>query len=445
MTYQEARAFIEETKKYGSILGLTSIQNLMAELGNVQEELRIIHIAGTNGKGSTGAMLAQILREAGYHVGEYHSPAVFAYEEIIQADGTPITEEEYAGGVKRLAEACGRLTAEGKAHPTSFELETALAFLYFKEKGCDIVVLETGMGGREDATNLITSPLCSVVTTISRDHMAFLGNTIEEIAAAKAGIIKRGRPVVTAEQESSVMHVLTEHAKGLDAPLYPADKKQLRELSDTKDGFAFTFHSGDVVPEQKDIRLSVPLLGEYQKKNVLTVLKTVEVLREQGFRITDTALKEGLKRVRWQGRFEVLCEQPYVVIDGAHNEGAAMELKNTIEKRFTNREIIYIIGVLADKEHEKMLRLLLPYAKKVYTVTPPNPRALSGELLCKEAGQLHPDVTCADSIAQAMHRAVADAGEDGMVLAFGSLSYLGQLKQAYLHEQGSGSRSEETT
>ena len=429
MTYQDARVFIEETKKYGSILGLTSIRNLMQELGNVQEEIPIIHIAGTNGKGSTGAFIERILRENGYLVGRYSSPAVFSEEEIYQLNGKAIGHAEYASCMDQVAQACKRIVGNGMPHPTSFEVETAVAFLYFYQKNCDFLVLETGMGGSTDATNLISHPVCSVITTISMDHMAFLGNSLSKIAEAKAGIIKTNCPVVSAVQLQEVEMVLRKRARDVGAVLYMADETAIGEVTYDASHMSFVHCDYGTITTQ--------LPGAYQVRNAACALKTIEVLAQSSYAVTKQAVVSGMCKAYWPGRFERLMEQPEFIIDGAHNEDAAYQLRATIENCFTNRTITYIIGVLADKEHEKMLRILLPLAQKVYTVTPDNKRALSAEKLRVEACKYHSHVEAVGDVRRAVTRAVGGAAEDEVIVAFGSLSYLAAVKESLNEIQSS--------
>lgn len=422
-TYEEARAYSKTISKTGSILGLTSIKNLMRELGNVQEKLQILHIAGTNGKGSTGAFLAAILKEAGFSVGRYTSPAVFTPLEVWSINGINISKEEYCKILSQVKDACDILVSKGMPHPTIFEVETAVAFLYFYQKKCDYVLLETGMGGKEDATNLIQKPVCSILTSISMDHMKFLGNTLSEIAAQKAGIIKKGCPVFTSMQKEEALAVILKEAGKMGAKLTVANPEGYHILQKKEDSTMF------VEPDLGE--LAIPMAGEYQIFNVSLAIETAKwLLQKEQVKNAKEIIKNGLKKAYWPGRFELLLKEPDVIVDGAHNEDAAIQLKKTVENCFTNRRITYIIGVLADKEHEKMLKIMLPLAAKVYTVTPHNDRALSGELLAKEARKFHPDVTEAESVKKAVVQALNQSKKEDVILVFGSLSYLAEVKEA---------------
>lgn len=421
MTYDEAVEFADSTKKYGSILGLESIRNLMQELGNVQEQLHIIHVAGTNGKGSVCAFLSAALTEAGYRVGRYNSPAVFERREVFRIGETMISKEEYAAVFERVQTACEALKKRGCPHPTVFEVETAAAFLWFYEKKCDLVLLETGMGGETDATNLITHPVCSVLTSIGMDHMQYLGNTIEEIAKVKAGIIKKGCPVVALKQGDSVCEVIKNKAEECGSRCVLVEVPQYMQEAPIWGTTLQDVHYGSV---------HTALGGIWQRENLSLALAVLKLLEESGYPITKEAVQSGIAKTIWHGRYEVLQTEPLFIIDGAHNPIAAKRLKETIEKDFTNREIIYIIGVLADKEHEKMLRLLLPGAKAVFTVTPDNPRALDGESLAKEARKYADTVWYVPDLGKAVKMAKETAKESDVILAVGSLSYLKEVKKA---------------
>jgi len=419
MTYEGARAYIEKVSQTGSILGLENIQNLMRELSDVQEKLNIIHIGGTNGKGSTGAFIESVLIEAGYRVGRYTSPAVFEPFEVWRINRENITLEAYLDCLSQVKEACERLLVKGLPQPTVFEVETALAFVYFHQEKCDYVLLEVGMGGETDATNLITKPVCSVLTSISMDHMQFLGNSLSEIARVKAGIIKEECPVVTTDsQKPEGLQVIREVAEQKAAELIIAEVG----TSDSQ-----TSISGISYRHELFGTVELKLAGSYQIENsVLAATVCKKVLH-----LSDEVILRGLKQTTWPGRFEVVSKEPLIILDGAHNEDAAEKLANTIQKHFTNRRITYIIGVLADKEHAKMLALMLPPAQKVYTVTPSNARALNGAVLAEEVRSFGKEAVYCEKMADAVNFAVKEAeeGETDVIIAFGSLSYLAALKK----------------
>ena len=444
MTYEQACAFANQAAKSGSILGLESIRALMAELSDVQEKLPIIHIAGTNGKGSVGAYLASIFREAGLHVARYTSPAVFSPLEVFTYDGKNITEDGYAIVMSQVKDACDIMVSAGMECPTIFEIETAAAFLWFYEKKPDVVLLETGMGGELDATNLIMHPLASVITSISMDHMQFLGDTIESIAQAKAGIIKAGCPVYSAVQNQEVKKVLAVVAAEKHASIEFSDT-QADTVLEEKPGnmvFSHVLASGDTVI------LKTVMAGLYQVKNASLAADVADALLP-GMMPTENKtekvgwicakpidkdhkleiIKNGIEKTHWPGRFEVVSTDPFLVIDGAHNEDAARQLATTVENCFTNTRLTYIIGVLADKEHDKMLEIMAPFAERVYTITPDNARALDADRLAEEAGKYCDEVQAVGSVEKAL--ALAFTHEEP-VLAFGSLSYLGDLKRAFV-------------
>lgn len=420
---KETEDYIREIQKSGSILGLESIRELMRELEEVQNELSVIHVAGTNGKGSVCAMLESVLTEAGYQVGKYTSPAVFQPEECYRINEKNISKQEFAEVISRVKAACDRMIERGLAQPTVFEVETAAAFLYFYQKNCDIVILETGMGGATDATNIIRKSLVSVLTSVSRDHMGFLGETLEEIAKVKAGIIKKEGNVVAGAVTDEVREVVDEVCRECKASVVYTDIRQVENVRITDRRLCF--HHAQL----GEIKLK--LMGKYQVQNALCAIEVIQQLVKQGYHISAEQLKQGLEQTEWEGRFSCLCQEPLFIMDGAHNEAAAQELRETLEMGFTKCKIIYIIGVLADKEHEKMLRCMLPLAEKVFTITPHNPRAMAGEELAKEARKYHRDVTFVPKIEEAVELALEAAKkEKGMVLAFGSLSYLGEVKNA---------------
>ena len=344
MNYKEAREYIKKASQYGIVPGLDNISNLCDKLGNPQNELDVIHIAGTNGKGSVGAFAEQILIESGKKVGRYVSPSVFDYLEQFRINAENMSEDRYAYYISRISEVADKMTP----HPTPFEMETAAAFLYFKEEQCDVVLIEVGMGGREDATNIIPKSLVSVITPISMDHMKFLGNTLEEIAYQKSGIIKNNGLVVTTKQENCVMNVIENECCEKNARLIKADNVTEYEIS---------------------------LDGEYQRENAAVA---EEVCRHIDG-VSENDIKNGLINTVWHGRFEKICDKPEFIIDGAHNTDGAKRLKESIGKYYGNRKIVYITGVFADKAYKQIAEITAPLAQKIYTITPNNPRALSNE------------------------------------------------------------------
>lgn len=433
MIYEEARSFINESNKYGIVPGLETITELLNRLGNPQDQLKIIHVAGTNGKGSTSAFLATILMSAGYLVGRYLSPAVFAYRERIQtgdrerSDMQYITKAGVCEAIEQIQLICDAMVRDGFAHPTSFEIETAMAMRYLSLEKVDYAIVEVGMGGRLDATNVIQNPICSVITAISMDHMQYLGNSLEQIAKEKAGIIKKQVPVVTGRQFPEVLPVLEKACREKGTKLYISDFDKVSNCNYSPEETIFTLEAD---PRRIEYRLQV--LGEYQIENALLAVKAVKVLEELGHSIGEDAIRKGLYKTKWRGRFEIVAKEPYVIVDGAHNEDAAMHLRKSIEAYFTNRRIIYIIGVLSDKDYHTILNITAPLADVIITLTPNNIRALSGTELAKEAEQFGKRVIVAKTIQNAIQVAYEEAEKEDVIIAFGSLTYLGELVKALM-------------
>ncbi len=429
MNYIDAMDFLEETKKYGSQLGLTSIQNLMAELGNIQDEIPLVHIGGTNGKGSVGAMLSQVLTEAGYRVGRFCTPDVFVYEDEFQMNGINIEKGRLAQLFTRVKAACEKLVAQGMAHPTRFEVETAAAFLWFYEENCDMALLEVGMGGATDATNLIRKPLVSVLTSISMDHIRFLGNSLAEIATVKSGIIKPQVPVVTMQQKPEAMEVIKKKAEEMQAELIVADITQVQNITQKDGRYAFEWKAPGCIP------VTLSLCGAFQVENAVCVINALRILQKKYPKITETVIQQGLSHTIWHGRMEQIGTEPDFYLDGAHNEDAVRKLRKTLDEGFSNRRIVYIMGVLADKDYEKMITMMYQPGDRVYTVTPQNPRALDGKELEKQLFGQNIDAQYCENIQDAVLYALRDAQKEDMILAFGSLSYLRDVRNAYENEK----------
>lgn len=420
MNERQVMEYMEQVSAYGIVPGLDSIRELCRELGDPQKELRFVHIAGTNGKGSVSAFLAEILKCAGYRVGRYLSPTLFQYRERIQVNGSCITKAALGRGVERIKGICDGMVARGLSHPTPFEIETALGFLYFREKACDVVVLETGMGGLLDATNIVENTLAAVLTSVSMDHMQFLGDTPEKIAFQKAGIIKRGCRVVSAVQRKEVLEVIRAGAEAMGCPLQAVKPEMLSHVRYGLEKQSFDYG------RLKKLELS--LAGKYQIENAALAVETVEALGEQGLSVSEEALRLGLSRTQWPGRFTLIGKKPYFIVDGAHNEDAAVRLAESLEFYFTNKRVIYIMGVLKDKEYEKIIASTHALADQIITVTPPgNPRALPAYELARAVAEVHCDVTAADSLEEAVEMSRLLAGKEDVIVAFGSLSFLGRL------------------
>lgn len=423
MNYEEARVYLDNVAKYGSVLGLDAMRELLRRLGNPEKGLKIVHIAGTNGKGSVLAFLSTVLTESGYRVGRYISPTLFSYRERIQVDGEYIEKEPLARLVTRIREASEAMDRDGLRTPTAFEIETALGLLYFAEKKCDVVVLETGMGGRDDATNAIAEVMMEIFASISLDHLGVLGNDLTEIAECKADIIRKNSLVISAFQKEEAAEVLKRTAAERNAKLVTVDPGQ---ISDVKYGYeeqSFSYGA------EKNIRIH--LAGAYQIENAALAAEAVQGLRSLGFRISDEAFRRGMEKTVWRGRFTCIHKEPLVIMDGAHNEDAAKKLAASIETYFPGRKISYIMGVFKDKEYEKVIRITAPYAAKVTAVeTPGNPRALPKEELKKVWEIFGVPVTTADTIAEAVKENITSAEKEEIIVVFGSLSFLGEAEKA---------------
>lgn len=423
MNYKEARVYLDEVSKYGSVLGLESMRELLRRLGDPQNELKFIHISGTNGKGSVLAYLSTILSGAGYRTGRYISPTLFSYRERIQVDGEYIEKESLACHVTAIAAAAEDMQKAGLPSPTVFEIETALAFLYFKEKRCDIVTLEVGCGGLLDATNVITTTLMEVIASISMDHTDLLGDTLAKIAAQKAGIIKPDTMVVSAQQKSEAAQVIEDTCKEQHCTLKMVDESKISNVHYGAEGQTFSYKTWENV--------AISLAGSYQIKNAALALEGVEALRKLGYALSDQQVREGLLHTAWRGRFTTLRRDPTVIIDGAHNPAAALELKESLERYFPGKTLYFVMGMFKDKDYAQVIDLTAPLARHIITVeTPGNSRAMPARELAEAVGKVNPSVEWADSVAHGVEKALAMAGKEDAVIVFGSLSFLGEAADA---------------
>ena len=425
MNYNESMEYMEAIKKYGSALGLDTIKTLLAKMGNPQDELKVIHVAGTNGKGSTSAFLQSILMESGYKTGRYSSPAVFEYREIIRTDNTYISEEEVADILTYIKSKCNEMVKESLPHPTPFEIETAMAFEYFKRKKCDVVLVECGMGGEGDATNVFKKVLCSVITTISLDHTKFLGSTIGEIARVKAGIIKDNCPVIVSNQADEAVESIKKIAELKKAPFILCQNAYGIKAEGFLTLYEYKASNGKIYK----IELKMP--GTYQVKNSITAIEAALALENRGFKVEEN-IEKGLLNANWPGRMEVINDSPLFIIDGAHNPGAIKELRDSIDLYFTNKKITFIMGVLADKDFKKEAEMIAGRGEMIITVTPDNERALNGEILADTIRPYNSNVICAKGMDEAVKMSINSVNVNNcdLIIAFGSLSYLKDLRRA---------------
>ena len=415
MTYQEAIDFIHAADWKGSVLGLERIQELCERLGNPQNDLKFVHVAGTNGKGSTSVMLSTILAEAGYKTGLYTSPHLQKYNERIKINGVDISDED-------LISACEEVKAAVETMedvPTEFERFTAIALVYYKKCKCDIVVFEVGLGGRMDSTNVIPAPELAIITNLGLEHTDVLGNTIEKIAFEKAGIIKPGCSVVLYHQSPEAMGVVAEKARECGCSLTITAPEEQKLVS------ADLF--GQVIDYRARKGLTLALIGTYQYANSAVVLDAVDALCERGYTISEDAVSAGLRKVRWPGRFEVLSRNPLVLLDGAHNPNGVEELAHCVAEFLPNQKVTFAFGVMADKDYRQMINIIKPYAHSFIALGPKYYRALSSDKLTeaiKEETNL--PVTDGGSVENGVKMAFKEA-EKRPVVIFGSLYQVGEV------------------
>ncbi len=417
MTYQEALAYIHAVHWQGHKPGLARTRALLAALGDPHKQLRFVHVAGTNGKGSTAAMLDSCLRCAGYKVGLFTSPYIIRFNERIQVNGAPIPD----GDLVRLVEQVRPAAAAMADVPTEFELITALGMLYFAQQHCDIVVLEVGLGGALDSTNVIDPPECAVITALGMDHVKELGPTLADIAAAKAGIIKPGSPVVSYGGAPEADRVIAAAAAAQNAPLTVADFSKLTLRAAGLDGQTFDYDGL--------AGLTLPLLAGYQPRNAAVAIEALRALRGRGWQVPDSAIRQGLAQVRWPGRFELLRREPPFLLDGSHNAHGMRATVESLRARFPGEKFVFLVSIMADKDAGEMLRLLLPLAKAFVTVTAPSPRAIPAAELAARIEALGGRAEPADTIPAAVARTDALAA-GGPAAALGTLYFSGEVREA---------------
>ncbi len=417
MTKEEAIRYMETRGWSQTRLGLGRTRELLERLGNPQKKLKFVHVAGSNGKGSTCAMLSTILREAGYRTGLYISPYIEDFCERIQVNGEKIPGEALGRITERVREEADDM----EDHPSHFELITAVGMIWFLESGCDLVVLEVGLGGEMDSTNVIDAPEAAVITNLGIEHTEYLGNTLREIASAKAGIIKRGTECICYESEPEAMDTVQRRCRELEVPFHPAGRDAVTALSSSLDGQVFRW---------KGEEYFLPLLGPHQLRNAGVVLETVEVLRTRGWKISEENVKRGLAATRWPARLELLRRDPPVLLDGGHNPQCAEALAESLGILLPGRKAVFLCGVLRDKDYPRMMASILPFAKEFICLSPLSERALKGMELAAWLGERGIRARAAQTVEEGLREALLSAG-DGPLVIFGSLYLAGAARSTF--------------
>jgi len=418
VTYDEALLYIHSVSNFFCKPGLERIKELCSMMGNPHEKLKFVHVAGTNGKGSFCAMLASILKESGYIVGLYTSPYILKFNERIAINGVMIDDNSLARLTENVKQFADRMTDK----PTEFELITAIAFKYFAEKNCDIVVLECGLGGRYDATNIINSTILSVITGVSIDHTNFLGNTIKEIAGEKAGIIKKNTPCLYCSKNSEADEVITNYAV--------LNNSQLFTVDDNPEVIKFDF-DGTVFNYKNYKNLFIKLLGSYQPINAINVINAVEILMDSGYTIGDKAIKDGLKNTVWHARFEKLLTNPLFIADGAHNPQGIDAAVDTVKKYFGDKKVTIITGVMRDKDYCYIAKKLTEISDDIICVTPSNPRALPAKKYSEIFLKSGVKCKATENINEAVKAAIVDSIKTNRpIISLGSLYMYGEITAA---------------
>ena len=424
---------IHEFNRFGMVLGLDRMEELLRRLGNPQDDLKVIHVAGTNGKGSVSKYLEEGLSACGYKMGLYTSPYIETFNERIRYDGADISDEDLEYYGQKVVSAAEAMVADGLDSPTEFEVVTAIAFLYFAGRQADITILEVGLGGIGDSTNVVKHPLASVITSISYDHMAQLGSSLAEIAVNKAGIIKTGCPVIANVPQRDAAKIIARKAYAMGSRLY--DISGIRAAVSDETPFSQKVSMELYEKSYSDVEIS--MVGRHQAENLKTALATLEILRKSGaVKLDREALYEGLKRARQPGRFEVIGEDPLVIIDGAHNEAGAQALQETMAQHFAGKKILLVAGILADKEIDSIVKFLTKITDHIIVTEPDNPRKLAAEKLAEHVADFGAAAEVVSDVEAAVHRAKALADGYDVILFAGSLYLIGDVRRLWRNERG---------
>ncbi|MCC0647514.1 bifunctional folylpolyglutamate synthase/dihydrofolate synthase [Clostridioides sp. ZZV15-6598] len=426
MKYEEALEYISQTNKFGIRLGLENIGKLLELLGNPQETLNIIHVAGTNGKGSVCSFISNILRESGYKVGLYTSPYLETFTERIRVNGENIPQEDVARIIGLIKEKIEVMVSQGYVYPTEFEVVTAMAFYYYSEQKVDFVALEVGLGGRYDATNIITKSLVSVITSISLDHTGILGDTIEKIAYEKAGIIKENGIVLVYNQTDEAKDVIKSVCKEKNAKYIEVN---FDSINIKKSNINSQVYDCNVMGETYK-NLEIMLIGEHQINNSILAMSVLEYLKDTKKldNVSEESIRKGLITTKWPGRIEKIKESPIFIIDGAHNEDGAKSLAKALDKHFKDKKLTLLIGMLEDKDIDGVLDILMPKFSKVVTTTPNNPRAINSDILKEKILKYVSDVTSKHEIEDAVNYTLETSNKDDIIISAGSLYMIGTVR-----------------
>lgn len=420
MNFNEAIEYIHGTYKFGSKLGLDNVSRLLELMGNPQEDLKVIHVAGTNGKGSTSSFISSILMEEGYKVGLYTSPYLEVFNERVRISGENIPNVKIGEIVTLVKEKVDVMLSEGCNHPTEFEVVTALAFEYYKREKVDYVVLEVGMGGRLDSTNVVKDPLVSVITPIALDHTEYLGDTITAVAGEKAGIIKANSVAVVHPQDENVLDVVAKKCEEMNTKLVLAPTGSIEILEADEFGTLFRVFEHEY---------KISLLGEHQTRNATVALTAINALRENyEIEVSEESIINGLLKAVWPGRLEVMSRKPTVLIDGAHNFHGAKGLSTSIKKLFVGRKVIAVVGILGDKDVSGILAEMMPLCHEVIATEPNNPRKMKASDLADKMSNYSKNAIVEPSIKEAVDIALKRAESDDIVIFFGSLYMIGDVR-----------------
>lgn len=420
MNYNQALEYIQQIEQSGSNYGLSRVKELEKRVGAPSDSLNIVHVAGTNGKGSFCAFLSAILEDAAYVVGRYISPTILDYRERIQKNNQWIDKEAVANYISRLKPICEAMDQEGFGHPTAFEIETVMALMYFRDSGCNMVILEAGLGGQHDATNFIENPVLSVITSIGYDHTAILGNSLEAIGEEKAGIIKEA-PVLVYSQDLAVMDIMENKAKLQGSTMSPVFWNSLKIKEQSIKGQIFDYSHFE--------NIEMTMIGTYQLYNGAAAIKAAEVLNGLDFHISEQNIYNGIKKAKWPGRFEIMEKyNRQIVVDGAHNPAGAKMLADSLDIYFKQKHIVLIAGIFKDKDYQGILKELAPYGHTIITHKPPSPRGLDSHVLAETAKTMYDQVYETDTVEQALKKAISMTEPKDIIVTFGSLS---TIKQVY--------------